>query len=324
MSDTSHVKVIGALGAAIAGGTLQLPRLLAVVLPAFALYGIATVGTEYLLVDAGMYDGRSVLAPDPAGVATINLVGSLVEVLLTIPLSVALYKAFLEPGRWTPYFALGRTELRMLGAFLLVCVIAVGIVIVLSIVLGILGSIGFFVLKSMGVELQGIAADGLKGLPPGVAPAVAIVLLLLALVAFWSIAVVTMRLSIFTVDIVARDRFAFGEAWAMTRGEGWRLFWLVLGMVLVNLVVVGIFAFAISAIAPAFIQAIGEMAEKQVYANPYEALSPAQIVLLVAVAGLGLLAFYGVWGGALVHAYNSVRPRIDSGAPPPGVRGPAI
>ncbi|NWG45461.1 MAG: hypothetical protein HXY25_02800 [Alphaproteobacteria bacterium] len=289
------IEVFASLGYGLKMGTLHLPRVLVVTLPGLVIYGAATAWFMklYFSYASGIVmptetGGQPVFPPfDPMIAVAYG-----VMLLAAIPFSVALSRAYLDPGRVLPSFGLGATEFRMLCALLLM--------------LALVFLIGLVVLAG-GLGLGLLAQAGLPEFVP------ILVMIAAGLFAYWFLLVFVYRYMLFMFDIVARERWAFGEAFRLSKGQGWRLFglfWLHVVATIVVWIPVDILAGTV----------IGfEFTPGEMPTFPPEGATALDLAAVAGIYVIGLYIIYGIMYGSLAHAYKTLRPRIDP-PPVPGVR----
>jgi len=204
----------------IVGGGFRLirERPVAVVIWA-ALYALLGFGSQMLALRmvAAVRVGPGE-APDPS--AMMGMFGAMLPIylllcLLGIVMLCASYRAVLRPGEsGFGYLRIGMDELRMLGLFLIIIVVAI---------------VGGFIL----VLLMSMIAGGLM-LAAGNSPLIGLVLgggLYIAMLG--AMIYIYVRLSLMFPLTFARRRISIDGAWALTRGRFWTLFgaYFVIGVI---------------------------------------------------------------------------------------------
>ncbi|MCP5432411.1 MAG: hypothetical protein H6923_03970 [Alphaproteobacteria bacterium] len=291
--DRAHVEIGAAIGAGIAAATYRLPRLLVVTLVPLLLIA-AIIGVPFGLGHFGEDPNLLVMAPLDIAILAAGVMWT-----------AAYIRGCLEPGRWRPSFGFGRAELHLLGAVLLSAVVTVGFALALGLILVVsLLAAGGYVLVYAGSS----PSDGAIFQPGSnsVLLAATGIALLVWLTLFL---LVTARLSVVFVDVVARGRLALGEAWRLTSGEGWRL--------LAVTVIVGAIAAIVAAPAMVYLASValelGAGRVMHVRGLPIQfavRLKDLDASAWALVAGLLALVSYvskGLTIGAYVRAYKSLR-----------------
>ena len=275
-------------------GTLWLPLLVLA-----ALWG----GIAYLVVPHGWWQGQfPVIAdkhPDPAMIWAIFQPFAMGMPLLAITglvlgsmMLVGLMRLSLGQTKSSYiFFSLGGDIWRLVAAYVLLYLIAIGLIAVM-----------------VGIAMAGAGVAGLF-VPKGAAVALT-VLLVIAAVCFFIYAMV--RFSFFVpAVVVAEHRIGLGRAWQLGGGNFWRIFIVILLIVIPVAIVGGMISNM--TIMPILASEIMRLQGKPTAADLaafFHALPPL-IPVLLAIGVLQRIVTMGLMAGAMGSAYNAVVPRQE-------------
>jgi hypothetical protein len=275
-------------------GTLWLPMLVLA-----ALWG----GIAYLVVPHGWWQGQfPVIAdkhPDPAMVWAIFQPFAMGMPLLVITglvlgsmMLVGLMRLSLGQTKSSYiFFSLGGDVWRLVAAYVLLYLIAIGLIAVM-----------------VGIAVAGAGVAGLY-VPKGAAVALTVVLVITA-VCFFIYALV--RFSFFVPAVVAAEhRIGLGRAWQLGGSNFWRIFIVVLLIVIPVAIVGGMISNM--TIMPILASEIMRFQDKPTAADLtafFHALPPL-IPVLLAIGVLQRIVTMGLMAGAMGSAYNAVVPRQE-------------
>jgi hypothetical protein len=267
------------------------------------LVGIALIVGAIVLSLAGLQGVNLDPKMNPAGFvhAMIHLSGAFVVAWVVFLVAGAmiqvglLRKALgLHPGPVFIYFSLGPDVWRMLGAMLLLFVIMMGIVI--------------------GLTLAGLAAYGIAHVAMG-EPGSYWIAGLAGVVLFCAYIYSVVRISYFVpVVVVAERHIGIGRAWALARGNFWRIVAVVL---VISLAVNIVASMLTSIVAPSFMMTFNSQSDPTEFLHHYMTYLSSYGPLLGIVYLLQTVLLYGLLAGASANAYRALTEPAPIAAPPP-------
>jgi len=184
------------------------------------------------------------------------------------------------------YLSLGNAVWRMLGAFVLVWLISVALIVCLAIAVGIVAALSASFIQGNGRY----ALIGLAGI-----------------IAFCAAVYIIVRIIFFLpAVVVAEERIGIGRSWELGRGNFWRIL-----IIAIAIVIPIAFAFAILMnVAESFIpwpEFPHTHDPKEIANFMLQHMTPA-LPLLIAIALVQRVLTMGVWNGAVASAYRAEVP----------------
>ncbi|MBV9990935.1 MAG: hypothetical protein JOZ72_06535 [Alphaproteobacteria bacterium] len=222
-------------------------------------------------------------------------------VLMTAEIAALTKEALgLRTGSAFLQFPFGAAMWRLIGAYLLYFLVMIVIYVIFAVVSLVLGGVGGAVVESARVGAT--------------TPLFALLFLLAALVAVGAIIYIATRLSFLLTPVAVAERISLTRAWQLTKGNFWRIFVIVLALVIPLVVLELVFLVYVvrmplvpplhSGVTPQELQAFAE----QQQAMNRQMMTDMQRYWYIAypLSLVVSLIFYGMFAGASAHAYRAV------------------
>jgi len=240
--------------------------------------------------------------PNAAGAIMLRGIAfSLISLVLSACITVPVVRQALglRTGPAFIHIALGRTELRLTGAYLVF--IAIMMVLFLGYMLAVFGS------------ALAAGATGNK-------PLVGLVVVAVGFVGLCGILYAITRLGfLLAPSVVAEDKISFERVWSLTQGNFWRIVGVLFLVTLVPAIVfLSAFAFLLGPDAIAlYHQAVAQNMSQQDIAERWRVIVENHISLLLGVQLIVAPFSVGLTSGASAHAYKHLTAKSAVATPQP-------